>query len=57
MRTKPRCFDLDEELSQRKASALASYRSQLEWKEGEPILPDLLLAPARRKFETFIIHV
>lgn len=57
MRTKPRCFDLDEELSQRKASALASYRSQLEWKEGEPILPDLLLAPARRTFETFIIHV
>jgi LmbE family N-acetylglucosaminyl deacetylase len=57
MRTKPRCFDLDPELRRRKASALASYHSQLEWKHGEPILPDLLLAPARRTFETFIVHV
>ena len=56
MRTNPRCFDLDPELSRKKASALASYHSQLEWKEGDPILPDLLLAPARRTFETFIIH-
>jgi LmbE family N-acetylglucosaminyl deacetylase len=54
--TNPRCFDLDPRLCAAKASALASYRSQLEWKEGEPILPDLLLAPARRPFETFIIH-
>jgi LmbE family N-acetylglucosaminyl deacetylase len=56
MRTKPKCFDLDPELSRKKALALASYRSQLEWKEGEPILPESLLAPARRPFETFIIH-
>jgi len=56
MSANPRCFDLDPELSRAKASALASYRSQMERKGGEPILPDLLLAPARRTFETFIIH-
>jgi LmbE family N-acetylglucosaminyl deacetylase len=56
MRSNLGCFDLDRELSGKKALALASYLSQLEWKEGEPILPDLLLAPACRSFETFIIH-
>jgi LmbE family N-acetylglucosaminyl deacetylase len=56
MGANPRCFDLDPALCAAKASALASYRSQLAWKEGEPILPELPLAPARRPFETFIIH-
>jgi LmbE family N-acetylglucosaminyl deacetylase len=52
----PQRFDLDPGLCAAKASALAEYRSQLAWETGEPILPDFLLAPARRTFETFIIH-
>jgi LmbE family N-acetylglucosaminyl deacetylase len=52
----PQRFELDPELCAAKASALAEYRSQLAWETGEPILPDFLLAPARRTFETFIIH-
>jgi hypothetical protein len=39
-----------------KACALAEYHSQLERDAEEPILPKLLLAPARRPFETFIVH-
>jgi LmbE family N-acetylglucosaminyl deacetylase len=51
-----RRFDLDPELCAAKISALAEYRSQLQRETGEPILPDLLLAPARRNFETFLLH-
>ena len=40
----------------RRASALACHRSQLHRDEGAPILPDILLAPARRPFETFVIY-
>ena len=52
----PRKFELDPELRTAKALALTEYRSQLKWEAGEPILPELLLAPARRSFETFIVH-
>lgn len=48
-------FSLDEELLRAKADALSCYRSQLERKHGEPILPEMLLAPARRPFETFAV--
>jgi LmbE family N-acetylglucosaminyl deacetylase len=50
-----RNFSLDEELLRAKADALSCYRSQLEREHGEPILPEMLLAPARRHFETFAI--
>ena len=50
-----RRFELDAELYAARASALAEYRSQLKWETG-PILPDSLLAPARRSFETFLVH-
>lgn len=52
----PQRFHLDPELIAAKASAIAEYRSQLERETGEPILPESLLAPARRNFETFIVH-
>jgi LmbE family N-acetylglucosaminyl deacetylase len=39
-----------------RAAALSRHRSQLEWETGPPILPDTLLQPAQRPFETFIIH-
>lgn len=38
-----------------KAEALECHRSQLAWANGEPILPERLLAPARRTFEVFSI--
>lgn len=50
-----RNFSLDGESLNVKAAALGCYRSQLERENGEPILPDPLLAPARRPFETFVI--
>jgi LmbE family N-acetylglucosaminyl deacetylase len=37
-------------------AALSQHRSQLEWKNGNPILPASLLKPAQRSFETFIIN-
>ena len=52
----PRRFNLDPDLLAAKASALAEYRSQLAWKTAEPILPELLLTPALRNFETFIVR-
>jgi LmbE family N-acetylglucosaminyl deacetylase len=39
-----------------RARALACHSSQLHRENGPPILPELLLAPARRPFETFIIY-
>jgi LmbE family N-acetylglucosaminyl deacetylase len=38
-----------------KSEALRCHRSQLTHESGEPILPDNLLAPARRPFEVFCI--
>ena len=46
-------FPLDDELLARKLHALQCHRSQLERAGGDPILPENLLAPARRKFEVF----
>ena len=49
-------LELDDRLQAARAAALSHHRSQLEWETGSPILPDSLLDPARRPFETFIIH-
>jgi LmbE family N-acetylglucosaminyl deacetylase len=38
-----------------KAEALLHHRSQLVRESGDQILPDLLLAPARRPYEVFLI--
>ena len=38
-----------------KNDALLCHRSQLNHPSGEPILPEFLLAPARRPFEVFLI--
>jgi LmbE family N-acetylglucosaminyl deacetylase len=40
----------------RRSRALACHRSQLHRDEGPPILPEIVLAPARRPFETFAIY-
>lgn len=47
---------LSAEAQSRRARALACHNSQLHRDDGPPILPELFLAPARRPFETFIIH-
>jgi LmbE family N-acetylglucosaminyl deacetylase len=47
---------LSAEAQARRARALACHNSQLHRDAGPPILPELFLAPARRPFETFIIH-
>jgi LmbE family N-acetylglucosaminyl deacetylase len=49
-------FDLDDYLQKAKSAALDCHRSQLQRDDGRPILPELLLAPAKRSFETFITH-
>jgi LmbE family N-acetylglucosaminyl deacetylase len=51
-----RRFEMDAELTASKEAALQSHRSQLERANGAPILPEDLLKPARRSFETFILH-
>jgi LmbE family N-acetylglucosaminyl deacetylase len=51
-----RRFDLDDQLQAAKRAALACHRSQLQRDDGQPILPELLLKPAYRSFETFLIH-
>ncbi len=50
-----RRFEVSPSLQTRRSAALACHRSQIERKDGEPILPQAYLAPARRSFETFII--
>lgn len=50
-----RRFPLTNELLLRKIEAIRCYRSQLEREDGKPILPELLLAPAKRAFEAFVI--
>jgi len=50
-----RKFRVPYELQARRAAALACHRSQLARDNGEPILPECFLAPARRPFETYIV--
>ncbi|WP_263357265.1 PIG-L deacetylase family protein [Acidicapsa ligni] len=45
---------LTEQLLDQKLQALVCHRSQLEREEGDPILSERLLAPARRNFETYL---
>ena len=50
-----RSFPLSHQCLQRKSMALQCHRSQLTHDSGQPILPENLLAPARRPFEVFCI--
>jgi LmbE family N-acetylglucosaminyl deacetylase len=50
-----RSFPLNPHHLRSKSEALGCHRSQLTHESGEPILPDNLLAPARRPFEVFCI--
>ena len=50
-----RSFLLNPHHLRSKSEALRCHRSQLTHESGEPILPDNLLAPARRPFEVFCI--
>jgi LmbE family N-acetylglucosaminyl deacetylase len=49
-----RKFPLTPEQMQAKKEALQCHHSQLVRVDGDPILPDTLLAPARRDFEVFL---
>ena len=49
-------FELDPDLQEVKAAALGQYRSQFQHNGDKPSLPELLLVPARRPFETFVVH-
>jgi LmbE family N-acetylglucosaminyl deacetylase len=49
-------FLLKQDLLLAKSQALACHRTQLEHEDGRPILPELLLRPARRPFEVFAIE-
>ncbi|MBV9769295.1 MAG: PIG-L family deacetylase [Bryobacterales bacterium] len=51
-----RRLKLDAQIQAARSAALSEHRSQLEWEMGSPVLPESLLYPARRPFETFIIH-
>jgi LmbE family N-acetylglucosaminyl deacetylase len=51
-----RRFFLDDALLRTKAEALSCHRSQLQHDSGQPVLPESLLQPARRPFETFAIE-
>ena len=48
-----RQFCLENDVFRLKAEALACHRSQLTRASGEPVLPESLLAPARRRYEVF----
>lgn len=50
-----RSFPLRDEWLQAKSEALLCHQSQLVRESGDPILPESLLAPARRTFEVFSI--
>lgn len=50
-----RRFPLDNGWLRAKSRALVEHRSQLIRSGGEPILPERLLAPARRSFEVFAV--
>jgi LmbE family N-acetylglucosaminyl deacetylase len=45
---------LDRDIVVAKTEALLHHHSQLVRESGEPILPDLLLAPVRRPYEVFL---
>jgi LmbE family N-acetylglucosaminyl deacetylase len=47
-------FRLSADLLKAKTEALKSHRSQLASKNGDPVLPERLLLPARRPFEVFV---
>jgi len=51
-----RRFQLTDELLRAKTEALSCHRTQLEHEGGGPVLPELLLQPARRAFEVFAIE-
>jgi LmbE family N-acetylglucosaminyl deacetylase len=51
-----RAFHFDDEILRAKTEALQCHYSQLERASGDEILPDSLLAPARREFEVFAIQ-
>ena len=51
-----RRFQLSNEQLASKEKALQHHRSQLYRQDGLPILPTHLLAPAKRAFETYILH-
>jgi LmbE family N-acetylglucosaminyl deacetylase len=51
-----RSFPLSARLLQAKTEALQCHRSQLFREQGEPILPQPLLAPAERPFEIFLVR-
>jgi hypothetical protein len=51
-----RRFNLTDQLLGIKTDALSCHRTQLEHEGGGPVLPDLLLQPARRSFEVFAIE-
>ena len=50
-----RAFSLSPQTLQAKTEALLCHHSQLQRAQGEPILPELLLSPARRAFEVFLV--
>jgi LmbE family N-acetylglucosaminyl deacetylase len=50
-----RSLPLDDDLLRAKTEALLCHRSQLVRESGAPILPDLLLRPARRPYEVFLV--
>ncbi len=50
-----RSLPLDDDLLRAKTEALLRHRSQLVRESGDPILPDLLLGPARRRYEVFLV--
>jgi LmbE family N-acetylglucosaminyl deacetylase len=45
---------LGENLLRTKCRALREHQSQFHWQDGDPILGESLLAPARRSFEVFL---
>ncbi len=51
-----RRFNLTDHLLRTKSEALLCHRTQLEREGGGPVLPELLLKPARRTFEVFAIE-
>ncbi len=50
-----RSLPLDDDLLRAKTEALLRHRSQLVRESGDPILPELLLGPARRPYEVFLV--
>lgn len=51
-----RRFNLDGRWLRAKREALSCHRTQIEHEGGTPVLPELLLQPARRFFETFAVE-